>query len=94
MRFGATPSGVCKVFHFFYSGSADGCETRCVFSTPRTASLIWRLRRVLRRRKIAILGEWDCPGQVKAGYWMVRVYRGRPGEADLAAAVPVAQTNA
>jgi hypothetical protein len=47
----------------------------------------WRLRRALRRRKIAILGEWDCPGQVKGGIWgWFGLYRGRPDEADLTAA--------
>ncbi len=52
----------------------------------------WRLRRALRRRKVAILGEWDCPGQVKGGIWgWFGLYRGRPNEADLAAAARFAQ---
>jgi len=46
----------------------------------------WQLRRALRRRKITILGEWDCPSQVKGGLGWFGLYRGRPSEADLSAA--------
>jgi flavodoxin len=64
-----------------------------IFSTSGTAGWMrasahrfthWRLRRALHRRKITILGEWDCPGQVKGGVlgWF-GLYRGRPSEADL-----------
>jgi hypothetical protein len=77
-----------------------GCQT-FIFSTSWLAGRMpasahrfthWRLRRVLRRRKIAILGEWDCPGQVKSGIlgWF-GLYRGRPGEADLSSAAQFAQ---
>lgn len=67
-----------------------------IFSTSGTAGWLpsmsrqinhGRLRRALRSRKIAILGEWDCPGQVKGGiYGWLGLYRGRPSEADLASA--------
>jgi flavodoxin len=72
-----------------------------IFSTSGTAGWMgasahrlthWRLRRALHRRKIALLGEWDCPGQVKGGIlgWF-GLYRGRPNEADLSAAARFAQ---
>ena len=72
-----------------------------IFSTSGTAGWMgpsayrfthWRLRRVLRNRKIDILGEWNCPGQVKGGIlgWF-RLFRGRPSEADLSAAAQFAQ---
>jgi len=71
-----------------------------IFSTSGTAGWMgasahrlthWWLRRALRRRKITLLGEWDCPGQVKGGVlgWF-GLYRGRPSEADLSAAAQFA----
>lgn len=71
-----------------------------IFSTSGTAGWMgasahrlthWWLRRALHRRKIALLGEWDCPGQVKGGVlgWF-GLYRGRPNEADLSAAAQFA----
>jgi flavodoxin len=79
------PAG-CQVFIFSSSGLAG--------HLPSMAHRIthWRLRRALRRRKIAIVGEWDCPGQVKGGIlgWF-GLYRGRPSEADLSAAAQFAK---
>ena len=75
----------CRVFIYSTSGLAG--------SLPATAHRFthWRLRRALRRRKITILGEWDCPGQVKGGIWgWFGLYRGRPNEADLASAAQFA----
>ena len=71
-----------------------------IFSTSGTAGWMgasahrlthWRLRRALRSRKVTLLGEWDCPGQVKRGIlaWF-GLYRGRPSEADLSAAAQFA----
>jgi flavodoxin len=76
----------CRVFIFSTSGLAG--------SMPSTAHRFthWRLRRALRRRKITILGEWDCPGQVKGGIWgWFGLYRGRPNETDLASAAQFAR---
>jgi flavodoxin len=76
----------CKVFIFSTSGSAGWM--------PRPAYRFthWRLRGVLRRRKIAILGEWDCPGQVRRGILaLFGLFSGRPGEADLTDAARFAQ---
>jgi flavodoxin len=71
----------CFVFIFSPSGLAG----RLPASAHRFTH--WRLRRALRRRKIAILGEWDCPGQVKGGIlgWF-GLYRGRPSEEDIQSA--------
>jgi len=71
----------CRVFIFSTSGTAGWMGA----SAHRLTH--WRLRRALRRKKITILGEWDCPGQVKGGIlgWF-GLYRGRPSEADLSAA--------
>jgi hypothetical protein len=71
------PAG-CRVFIFSTSGLAG----RMPISAHRITH--WRLRRALRRRKITILGEWDCPGQVKGGIlgWF-GLYRGRPSEDDV-----------
>jgi flavodoxin len=76
----------CRAFIFSTSGSAGWMPA------PAYRFTHWRLRTALRRRKIAILGEWDCPGQVKGGIlgWF-GLYRGRPGDADLAAAARFAQ---
>jgi hypothetical protein len=79
------PQG-CRVFIFSTSGSAGWMPP------PAYRFTHGRLRVALRRRKIAILGEWDCPGQVKRGIWAwFGLYRGRPNQADLAAAVRFAQ---
>jgi flavodoxin len=79
------PAG-CQVFIFSTSGSAGWMPA------PAYRFTHWRLRRAVRRRKINILGEWDCPGQVKGGVWgWFGLYRGRPSEADLAAAARFAQ---
>jgi len=81
---GKLPAG-CRVFIFSTSGLAG--------RMPASARRIthWRLRRALRRRKLTILGEWDCPGQVKGGiYGWFGLYRGRPNDADLAAAAQFA----
>jgi flavodoxin len=75
----------CRVFIFSTSGLAG--------QLPSSARRIthWRLRRALRGRKIAILGEWDCPGQVKGGiYGWFGLYRGRPNQKDLASAAQFA----
>jgi len=71
----------CRVFIFSTSGTAGWMGA----SAHRLTH--WRLRRVLHHKKIAILGEWDCPGQVKGGIlgWF-GLYRGRPNEVDLSAA--------
>ncbi len=76
----------CRAFIFSTSGLAG----RMPASAHRFTHM--RLRRALRRRKIPILGEWDCPGQVKGGIlgWF-GLYRGRPGEADVEAATRFAQ---
>jgi len=76
----------CRVFIFSTSGLAG----RMPASAHRFTHL--RLRSALRRRKITILDEWDCPGQVKGGIlgWF-GLYRGRPGEADIEAAARFAQ---
>ncbi len=74
------PAG-CQVFIFSTSGTSGWL--------PAMSKQInhLRLRGALRRRKISILGEWDCPGHVKGGiYGWFRLYRGRPSEADLASA--------
>ncbi len=79
------PAG-CKVFIFSTSGLAG--------QLPAAAHRIthWRLRRALRGRKIAIMGEWNCPGQVKGGiYGWFGLYRGRPNDADLASAANFAR---
>jgi flavodoxin len=76
----------CRVFVFSTSGLAG--------IVPASARRLthFRLRRALRSRKIAILGEWDCPGQVKGGIWgWFGLFRGRPSEADLSAAARFAQ---
>jgi flavodoxin len=76
----------CQVFIFSTSGSAGWMPG------PAYRFTHWRLRSALRRRKNAILGEWDCPGQVKGGIlgWF-GLYRGRPKDADLAEAARFAQ---
>jgi hypothetical protein len=76
----------CSVFKFSTS--------RLVGSLPASACRFthWRLRRALRRRKIAILGELDCPGQVKGEFlgWF-GLYRGHPSEAGIQSASQFAQ---
>jgi flavodoxin len=79
------PAG-CQVFIFSTSGLAG--------LIPASARRIthWRLRRALHSRKLAILGEWDCPGQVKGGIWgWFGMFRGRPTDNDLSAAAQFAQ---
>jgi hypothetical protein len=79
------PAG-CQVFIFSTSGMAG--------RLPASARRIthWRLRRALRSRKLTLLGEWDCPGQVKGGiFGWFGLYRGRPSDADLASAAQFAQ---
>ncbi len=76
----------CRVFIFSTSGLAGSMPSYA----HRFTHL--RLRTALRRRKITILGEWDCPGQVKGGIWgWFGLYRGRPNEADFTAAAQFAQ---
>lgn len=79
-------SSDCLVFIFSTSGLARYMPASAHWITH------WRMRRALRRRKINILGEWDCPGQVKGGLlgWF-GLYRGRPNEADLSTAASFAQ---
>lgn len=86
MRLAARIPASCQVFIYSTSGSAGWMPV------PAYRFTHWLLRSALRRRKIAIIGEWDCPGQVKGGIlgWF-GLYRGRPNEADLAAAAWFAQ---
>ena len=85
------PQG-CRAFIFSTSGSAGWMPAFGVVSTPAYRFTHWRLRSALRRRKIVILGEWDCPGQVRRGIWaLFGLYRGRPSAADLAEAARFAQ---
>ena len=79
------PQG-CKVFIFSTSGSSGWLPA------PTYRFTHWRLRRALRRRKIAILGEWDCPGQVLRGILaLFGLFSGRPSEADRTSAAQFAQ---
>jgi flavodoxin len=75
-----------RVFIFSTSGTAGWAGA----SAHRLTH--WWLRRALRRRKISILGEWNCPGQVKGGIlgWF-HLFHGRPSESDLEAAAGFAQ---
>jgi flavodoxin len=75
----------CRVFIFSTSGTAGWMGASAYRLTH------WRLRRALCRRKATILGEWDCPGQVKGGIlgWF-GLFRGRPNEADLSSAAQFA----
>ena len=74
-----------RVFIFSTSGLAGQLPS----SSRRITH--WRLRRAVRGRKITILGEWDCPGQVKGGIWgWFGLYRGRPNETDLSSAAQFA----
>lgn len=76
----------CKVFIFSTSGSAGWMPA------PAYRFTHWRLRRVLRHRKIAILGEWECPGQVRRGILAIfGLFPGRPSDADRTSAVHFAQ---
>lgn len=67
----------CKVFVFSTSGLARYLPARGKRLTH------WRLRRALHRKRLTILVEWDCPGQVKDGIlgWL-GLYRGRPSDED------------
>jgi flavodoxin len=78
------PAG-CRVFIFSTSGTAGWMRPSAYWFTH------WRLRSALRRRKAAILGEWECPGQVKRGVlaWF-GLFRGRPNDADLSSAAQFA----